>query len=97
LVTEITKPGGLDSRDELRSRSRLSLVWRPDFFFLVEIFKIKTFQSRYWRVEIFVEIVETRPDCLDFSRRSKICQEILTLSKPFESENDEKSRLIEKS
>ncbi len=54
------------------------------FFFSVKIFKIKIFQLRLWRIEIFVEIV-------------KICPEILTLSRPFESENDEKSRRIEKS
>ncbi len=55
------------------------------FFFSVEIFKIEIFQSRLWRVKIFVEIVETRQDCRDtsrFSRFVKICQEISTLSRP---------------
>ncbi len=77
------------------------------FFILVEIFKIEIFQSRLCRVEIFVEIVETCWDCQDLSRRVEIfeicrdaveiCREILTLSRPFESENDEKSWQIEKS
>ncbi len=58
------------------------------FFFSVEIFKIITFQSRLWRVKIFVKIGQ------DLLRRSEVCQEIL---RPFESENDEKSHQIEKS
>ncbi len=114
-------PGALDSRDQSRSRSRTSFVSRLTFlncqdfldgrdqlfFFSVEIFKIMIFQSRLWRVKIFVEIVETRRDCRDLSRRMeifeicrdavKICREISTLSRPFESENDEKSWRIEKS
>jgi hypothetical protein len=61
------KHGGLDSRDQSRSRSKTSFVSRLTFekcrecpscqdqlfFFSVEIFKIKTFQSRLFRVEIF--------------------------------------------
>ena len=80
---------------------------RSTFFFLVEVFKIEIFQSRLCRVEIFVEIVKTCRDCQDLLRRVKIfeicrdaveiCREISTLSRPFESENDEKSRRIEKS
>ena len=58
------------------------------FFFSVKIFKIITFQSRLWRVKIFVKIGQ------DLLRRSEVCQEIL---RPFESENDEKSHQIEKS
>ncbi len=64
-------------------------------------------KSRLWCVKIFVEIVEMHQDCQDLSRRIKICQnlsrpieicwEISTLSRPFESENDEKSWRIEKS
>ncbi len=46
--------------------------WSRSFFFLVEVFKIETFQSRLWRIEMFVEIVETRQDCQDLSRRVKI-------------------------
>ncbi len=61
------------------------------FFFSVEIFKIETFQSRLWRVEIFVEIVKSCQDALRLSRRSR------DLLRPFESENDEKSQRIEKS
>ncbi len=107
-VSSFFKPGDLDSRDP--SRSRLSIVlrstflkcqdypscWGQKFFFLGWDFKIKTFQSRLW----CVKIVKTHQDCQDasrLSRRIEICQEISTLSRPFESENDEKSRRIEKS
>jgi hypothetical protein len=82
-----SKVGGLDSRDQ--SRSRTSIVsWltfenRRDYpscqdqlFYLGRVIKI------------FVEI------CRD---AVEICQEISTLSRPFESENDEKYRRIEKS
>jgi hypothetical protein len=83
-VRLIIKVGGLDSRDQ--SRSRTSYVSRRTFlncrdfldgrdqlfFFSVEIFKIEIFQSRLWRVEIFVEIVETRRDCQDLSRHVEI-------------------------
>jgi len=80
----VSRPTFLKCRDFLDGRDQL-------FFFLVKIFKIETFQLRLWGVEIFVEIVETRQDCWDLSRRSR------DLSRPFESENDEKSRRIEKS
>ncbi len=79
-------PGGLDSRDQSRSRSRTSIVSRLTFenrqdypscrdqlfFILVKIFKIEIFQSRLCLVEIFVEIVETCRDCRDLSRRVEI-------------------------
>ncbi len=72
-----------------------------NFFFVpVKIFKIKTFQSSLCHVEIFVEIVklvETNSDCQNLSRQIKICQDILTLWRHFEYENDEKSWEIEKS
>ena len=104
----LIKGGGLDSWDQSRSRLRTSFVSRLTFlncrdfldgrdrlfFFSVEIFKIEIFQSRLWRVEIFVEIVKIFEICRD---AVKICREILTLSRPFESENDEKSWRIEKS
>ncbi len=84
LLKQICKVGGLDSRDQSRSRtsivSRLTFENRRDypscwdqlFFISVEIFKIEIFQSRLWRVEIFVEIVETRRDCRDLLRRVEI-------------------------
>jgi hypothetical protein len=77
------------------------------FFFSVEIFKIETFQSRLWRVEIFIEIVETNRDCRDFrdlSRQietnrdlSRYLDIISTLSRLFEVLQDQKSRQVEKS
>jgi hypothetical protein len=80
-----TNPGGLHSREQSRSRSRTSIVSRltfensrdypsrrDQFFFIsVEIFKIKTFQSRFRCVEIFIEIVETSQDFRDKSRLSR--------------------------
>ncbi len=51
--------------------SRLTFENRRDqlfFFISVEIFKIKIFQSRLWRVKIFVEIVEAHRVCWDASR-----------------------------
>jgi hypothetical protein len=75
---QITKVGGLDSRDQSRSRSRTSFVSRLTFEnrrdypscqdFSVEIFKIETFQLRLGCVEIFIEIVETNWDYRDKSR-----------------------------
>jgi hypothetical protein len=79
------KPGGLDSRDQTRSRSRMSLVSRPTFensqdcplcrdtifFFLVEIFKIETFESRLICVNIFIQIVKINRD---FSRLSRFVE-----------------------
>ncbi len=76
-----SKLGGLDVRDQSRSRTSIasSLTFengrdypsRRDqlFFFSVEISKIETFQSRLCRVKIFVEIVETQSRCSrDLSR-----------------------------
>jgi hypothetical protein len=88
------KHGGLDSRDQSRSRSRMSFVsrltfenrrecpscWDQLFFFSVKIFKIETFQLRLWCIEIFVEIVE-------------ICRDALRLSRFVETQ----SRFVEKS
>ncbi len=73
------KPGGLDSGDQSRARSRMSLVSRLTFenrqvveacfyFFMVEIFKIETFQSRLSCFEIFVETVEIFEICHNFLR-----------------------------
>jgi hypothetical protein len=67
-----SKPGGLDSRDESRSRLRFLDLSRQTFktcqdfldgrdklfFVLVLIFKIETFQLRLCLVKIFVKIVE---------------------------------------
>ncbi len=108
----IVSLGGLNSRDESRSRN-LNLLrqtfktcWdfldcRDKLFFVsVKMFKMETFQSRLCLVEIFVEIVKTNQDCWRKSRLSrqiKIFQEILTLWRHFEYENDEKSQQIEKS
>ncbi len=79
---------------------RLSITSRSTFFFSVEIFKIKIFQSRFIFVEIFIEIVETNRDCRDFwdlSRLFEIYRDILTLSRLFEVLNYQKSRQVEKS
>ncbi len=43
--------------------------------FLVEIFKIETFESRFVGVKIFLGIVKTNQDCQDLSRRIKICRD----------------------
>ena len=49
------------------------------FFFSVEIFKIKTCQSRLCRVKIFVEIVEICRVAVEICRDAvEICREILT-------------------
>ena len=78
-----------------RSRSRTSFVSRLTFenrrecpscqfnsyFFLVEIFKIKTFQSRLGCVEILIEIVKTNRDYRDKSRFIEISRD---LSRGFE-------------
>jgi len=72
--------------------SRFSQQSRPNFFFSVEIFKIETFQLRFLsRLSRFVETQSI------FVEKSWHCWEISTLSRPFESENDEKSWRIEKS
>ncbi len=68
--------------------SRFSRGSRSTFFFFsVEIFKIEIFQSRLWRVEIFVEIVEI---CRDASRFSRFVE---TQSRFVETQ----SRFVEKS
>ena len=59
---------------------------RSTFFFSVEIFKIETFQSRLWRVKIFVEIA--RPVQI-----VEICQDASRLSRVVETQ----SRFVEKS
>ncbi len=80
FLSQFSKPGGLNSRDQ--SRSIFLDLLRPTlenrgecpschvqlFFFSVEIFKTETFQSRLGCVEIFVENVEINRDCRDFSR-----------------------------
>ncbi len=89
------KHGGLDSRDQSRSRSRTSIVSRltfengrdypsrqDQFFFIsVEIFKIETFQSRFRCVKIFIEIVETNQDFRDKSRFSRYLKVIEIFSR----------------
>ncbi len=87
--------------------SRMSIMSRSTFFFSVEIFKIKTLQSRLGCIEIFVETVkifvetvEINWDCQDFqdlSRLFKIYRDILTLLWLFEVLQDHKSWQIEKS
>ncbi len=48
---------------------------RSTFFISVEIFKIETFQSRLWRVEIFVEICRDAVEiCQDLSRNLNIVE-----------------------
>jgi hypothetical protein len=109
--------GGLHSQDQSRSRLRTSFVLRLTFFkcrdypsrqdqlffFLVKIFQIEIFQSRFIFIEIFIEIFETNRDCQDFwdfwdlSRLFKIYWDILTLSRLFEVLQDQKSRQIKKS
>ncbi len=78
-VQILIKVGGLDSRDQSRSRSRTSFVSRltfencrdypscrgQNFLSSVEIFKIETFQSRLG----CVEIIETYRDYRDKSRK----------------------------
>ncbi len=84
-VKALSKVGGLDGRDQSRSRSRTSIVSRLTFenrrdypscrdqlfFISVEIFKIEIFQSRFNFVEIFIEIVEIHRDYRDKSRLSR--------------------------
>jgi len=79
---------------------RLSITSRSTFFFSIEIFKIKIFQSRFIFVEIFIEIVETNRDCRyfqDLSRLFEIYRDISTLLRLFEVLQDQKSRQVEKS
>ena len=48
---------------------------RSTFFISVEIFKIETFQSRLWRVKIFVEICRDAVEiCQDLSRNLNIVE-----------------------
>ncbi len=77
LTSSRSKHGGLDSRDQSRSRSRMSSVSRTIFFFSVEIFKIEIFQSRFILVEIFIEIIETNRD----SRFSRFVETFQDLSR----------------
>ncbi len=108
------KHGGLDSRDQLRSRSRMSFVSRLTFenrrecpscrhqlfFFLVEIFKIETFQSRLGCVKINIETVEIFEICQDFQdllSLFEIYRDISILSRLFEVLLHQKSCQIEKS
>ncbi len=112
-----SKPGGLNSQDQSRSRLQTSLVSRPTFlkcrdfldgqdlldgqdqlfFSWLRFLKLRLFcrdfdASRFLsRLLRRVKIVEICRDAVE------ICWEILTLSRPFESESDEKSRQIEKS
>ncbi len=97
--SDFIKPGGLDSRDQSRSRSRFLDLSRPTFencqecplcwdqlFFSVEIFKIKIFQSRFIFVEIFIEIVKINQNSWDLSRLSRLFdsyQDFLTFIKIF--------------
>ncbi len=55
------------------------------------------FLSRLSRLSRQIEIMETNRDCQDLSRWIKICQEISTLWRHFENENDKKSQWMEKS
>ena len=64
------------------------------FFFLVENFKIETFQSRLGCVKIFVQTVEINQDCQDFrdlSRLFEIYRDISTLSRLLEVLQGKKS------
>ncbi len=70
------KPGGLDSRDQSRSRSRTSLASRPVFktcrdfldgrdqllFYLGQDFLNRDFLIETWLCRDFIEIVETNRD-----------------------------------
>jgi hypothetical protein len=62
------------------------------FYFLVEIFKIETFQSRLICIEIFIKIVEINRDCLDklrLLRLFEIYRDLLTFLRDF-SKMDQK-------
>ncbi len=102
------KHGGLNSRDQSRSRSRTSFMsrlifenrrecpscWDQLFFFSVEIFKIEIFKIETWLRQDFHQ------DCRDFwdlLRLFKIYQNILILSRLFEVLHHQKSWQIEKS
>jgi hypothetical protein len=64
------------------------------FYVSVEIFKIKTFESRLGKVKIFIATVEIYQDCQDFrdlSRVFEIYQDISTLSRLFEGLQVQKS------
>ncbi len=54
----LDKPGGLDSRDQLRS-SFLDLLRQTCGYSLSRFLKSRLFQLRLDHVEIFVEIVKT--------------------------------------
>ncbi len=92
--SDIYKHGGLDSRDQSRSRSRTSSVLRLTFS------RSRFLKSRFIFVEIFIKIVEKNRDCRDcwdLSRLFKIYQDISTLSRLFEVLQDQKCLQIEKS
>jgi hypothetical protein len=81
----LIKPGGLDSQDQWRLRfldpSRSTFETYQDypywlFFVSSKIFEIKTFESRLICIKILIEIVETNPDCQDFSRNIDISQHL---------------------
>ncbi len=103
------KHGGLDSRDQSRSRTfsvlRLTFENRREcpscqdqlFFFSAKIFKIETFQSRLGCFKIFIETVEIFKIFWDLLRLFEIYRDILTLSRPFEVLHHQKSWQIEKS
>jgi len=74
-------------------QSRLSLLLRQDFFFLVEIFKIEAFHLRLRHVTT----VKTNQDFQDLLKLFQICQDISTLLKLFEILQVKKSWQIEKS
>jgi hypothetical protein len=107
----IGSPGGLDSRDLSRLRSRTSFVSRLTFlkcrdypscqgqlfFSLVQIFKIKIFLSRFIFVEIFIKIVETNQDFQDLSRIFEISWHNQDFFKTFSRLQAQKSWQIEKS
>ncbi len=105
----IGSPGGLDSRDLLRSRSRTSFVSRltylkcrdyPScqdqlFFSLVQIFKIKIFLLRFIFVEIFIDIVETFKIYQEFLRFLDIIKTFSRLFRDFRLKNLDKLRNLD--
>ncbi len=87
-------------RDQLLKLVEIILTVETKFFFLVEIFKIETFQSRFSCVKIFIETVKINRDFGDFqdlSRLFKIYRDSWTLLRLFEVLQAQKSWQIEKS
>jgi hypothetical protein len=84
----IIKHGGLDSREQSRSRSRFldtsrqglkvsrffSTVETSFFSVSVKIFKIETFESRFGYVKILIEIVKTFETSWDFWDLSRLVE-----------------------